>query len=198
MSEFHQWLASEAPYTADGCSIFIHDKRSMEDEALIRRIVQYLNEYDEEGEGRWLAATHELVERISVDPFLRQLVGLDEEPSHGQSLYEGALSALATRGHIVAHRTDAEDPGHISPKRFDVGLGDMHATCCHMILNPDKISHDQIAPIIGDVFLDWARGESIRSQGIAGWDVNPCLAKENICREAGAKTCCSHLSSHHL
>lgn len=184
MSEFHQWLASEAPHTADGCSIFIHDRQSTEDGALIRRIAQYLNEYDENGEGRWLAATHELVERISIDPFLRQLVGLDEEPPHGQSPYAGTLSALAARGHIVARRTDAGDPDHISAKRFDVGLGDLQATCCHMVLNPDKISHDQIAPIIGDVFLDWVCGESIRSQWIAGWGVNPCLANEEIRREA--------------
>lgn len=162
INEFHKWLQAKSGRSDCACSILLHDNGAVVDEDLVEKIAGYLNEYDEEGEGRWLAATNSLVRTIAEDAFLRQLVGLEYDMP--RELAESPVSrsltfdALSRRGYVIGcpPTSDAIDPS--AARFFQVGVGDMEPRLCHMVLNPEKISDQHMAPIIGDVFLEWLHG----------------------------------------
>lgn len=164
ITDFHNWLSAQANGQGKACSIIIHHGEAYSSEALIQKIADYLNEYDDEGDGRWLAATQDLVRRVSGDPFLRQLVGLEYEiPKNGasrSSTFDRTYSALAHRGRVIGRQSEVFDRS--SQQHFDVGVGNMSPGKCHMVLNPDKIHLDQMAPIISDVFLEWLHSGIVR------------------------------------
>lgn len=151
---------------------------------LIQQIADYLNEYDDEGDGRWLAATDELISRISGDAFLRQLLGLDFDIASGRTAYTKTFCALAARGHVIAQSPPAMDHEFGIAHTFDVGLGEMALANCHMVLNPEKIAPAHLAPIIGDVFLEWFHHDERRGAESYLKPINPCVANERIRREA--------------
>ena len=67
MSVFHQWLLAEPSRMASACAIILHCDDSTPYGLLIQNIADYLNEYDDDGDGRWLPATPDLVRKISLD-----------------------------------------------------------------------------------------------------------------------------------
>lgn len=184
ITDFHKWLAAGSENQSPPCSILIHGEESPAKAVLIQQIAEYLNEYDDEGDGRWLAATDEMVQRISGDSFLRQLIGLQYDIASGRAAFEKTFCALAARGHVVTLYPAGFDQGLGATHTFDVGLGDMPLESCHMVLNPGKIAPAHLAPIIGDVFLEWFHHDVRRGPESYTEPVNSCVTNERIRREA--------------
>lgn len=184
ITDFHKWLAAGSDGQSAPCSILIHGEESPAKAVLIQQIAEYLNEYDDEGDGRWLAATDDLLYRISGDAFLRQLVGLDYDIASGRTAFTKTFCALAARGHVIAQPPPAMGHEFGIAHTFDVGLGDMPLPSCHMVLNPEKIAPAHLAPIIADVFLEWFHHDARRGSESYSLPVNPCAANERIRREA--------------
>ena len=65
---FHQWLLATAPKSPVACSIVLHGTPPTLSPRLSGGIVSYLNEYDDGGDGRWLALQPDLVPLIADDP----------------------------------------------------------------------------------------------------------------------------------
>jgi hypothetical protein len=173
MSVFHQWLLVDPANTNSAHAIILHMADCRPCDLLIQEISEYLNEYDDEGDGRWLPATPELVDKVARDPSHRRLLGLTD-PAHGPQaetplLLPETLRALGRRGHVIFRSPGMSDSEIGLTNAFHAGVGtgnDIHDDC-HLILNPDMMGQKCVAHIIGDVFLEWLhcepnRGESIR------------------------------------
>jgi hypothetical protein len=184
ITDFHKWLAAGSEGQSAPCSILIHGEETPAKAILIQQIAEYLNEYDDESDGRWLAATDDLVCRISGDAFLRQLVGLDFDIASGRTAFAKTFSALASRGHVIAQSPPTLECDFGIAHTFDVGLGELPLPSCHMVLNPEKIAPAHLAPIIGDVFLEWFHHDARRGSESYNMPINSCAANERIRREA--------------
>ena len=170
MSVFHQWLLADPTSAPPACAIILHIPGSRPCEHLIQEISDYLNEYDDEGEGRWLPASPELVEKVSLDPSHRRLLGMDDGPV-GQPREPELLktfAALGQRGHVVFRAPDSGGEGFKLSNSFHAGVGSTGEINdeCHLILNPDLMGQNCIAHVIGDVFLEWFHCEGHRDQDI--------------------------------
>jgi hypothetical protein len=170
MSVFHQWLLAEPSSNPPACAIILHIPDSRPYELLIQEISDYLNEYDDEGEGRWLPATPELVEKISRDPSHRRLLGMSDGPV-GQLCEPELLktfAALGQRGHVVfrAPGVTGEDLNLANTFHAGVGAAREITDECHLILNPKFMDQKCIAHVIGDVFLEWLHCEGHRNAAI--------------------------------
>lgn len=172
MSVFHQWLLAEPASKASACAIILHGNASLPGGCLIQEIADYLNEYDDDGDGRWLPATPELVEKIAQDANHRQLLGLGEggfrANADSQAEFAKTLTALGQRGHVVFRSPGIPADKLDLANTFHAGIGnasDIKETC-HLILNPELMDQKCIGHIIGDVFLEWLHCEIRRSAPI--------------------------------
>lgn len=154
LSGFHQWLLAENAAPAGARSLMVHGEPGAALESLVSDVAEYLDEYDDTCESRWLAATTELVRHIAGDTANRRLLGL--KPADDDSPAD-VLRAMRSRGHFVAAAPAAVDPGDGPDDVFHVGIGAGagFAETCHLTLNPERIGTDCVAHIIGDVFLEW-------------------------------------------
>lgn len=172
MSVFHQWLLADAASQASACAIVLHGNESFSNDLLIREITDYLNEYDDDGDGRWLPATAELVKKIEHDPSHRRLLGMVETGSSDTeafcSEFMKTLTALGQRGHVVFRSPGFSTQELKFANTFHAGVGHAHDIDekCHLILDPDLMDHKCIAHIIGDVFLEWLHCEMRRNPPI--------------------------------
>jgi hypothetical protein len=167
MSVFHQWLLLDPENTASAHAIVLHTTDAATCDRLIQDISEYLNEYDDEGDGRWLPATPELVEKVARDPSHRRLIGLPDDscrqPAGSQPDLAKTLAALGKRGHVVFRTPGLTDAELGINNAFHAGVGPIDETSdCHLILNPDLMGRKCIAHIIGDVFLEWLHCETQR------------------------------------
>lgn len=165
LSVFHQWLLADAASQASACAIVLHCGGGAACDRLILEIAEYLNEYDDEGDGRWLAATSELIEKICLDPNHRRLLGMSETiPGSHHDLAAEMLAtqhAIAGRGHVVLKAPEQGTAGFDLADTFHAGIGctpDLPGKC-HITLNPDLMERNVIAQIVGDVFLEWIHCE---------------------------------------
>ncbi|MEO7097770.1 MAG: hypothetical protein ABI162_00290 [Luteolibacter sp.] len=156
-SVFHQWLLADPADTAGACAVTIHIDPPLPGPCLIEEITDYLNEYDDDGDGRWLAATTELVEKIAADANYRVLLGIPENDPPGPDGFAKTLGALSQRGHVVFRAPDSSRHDFGTLRTFHAGVGGLSKgfKSCHLILNPDLMDRKCIARIIGDVFLEW-------------------------------------------
>ena len=161
LSVFHQWLLADPASKASACAIILHGDDSWPCDRLIQEVAEYLNEYDDDGDGRWLPATQELVKKIAEDPNPRQLLGMEcttlDMRKNFQSEFLKTLTALGKRGHVVFASPGVSDDELDLANTFHAGIGNGQNTDkpCHLILNPDMIGQKILAHIIGDVFLEW-------------------------------------------
>ncbi len=161
MSVFHQWLLADPASKASACAIILHCADSTPCSHLIQEIADYLNEYDDDGDGRWLPATPELVAKIAQDENHRRLLGMPEidperPPAHPTE-YRQTLTGLGQRGHVVFRSPDSSHENLNFANTFHAGVGrskDIKEKC-HLILNSELLDQKCIAHIIGDVFLEW-------------------------------------------
>jgi hypothetical protein len=161
ISSFKQWLRAAGSEAPPACSIVLHGAPPALGTRLALGIAAYLNEYDDDGNGRWLAVPPELVPLIADDPTHRHLLGLEEdaESSLPTSPFgmQQALTAMAERGYVVLDSPLAAAATHRLKNVFHVGLGlppDGLAEC-HIILNPALFEGSCLPQIVGDVFLEW-------------------------------------------
>ena len=156
-SVFHQWLLAEPATLASACAIVLHVSPSLPGASLIEGIAEYLNEYDDDGDGSWLPATSELIAKVSADENYRQLLGIPENEPAGAAGQLQTLAALGQRGRVVFQSPDASEPDLGGIKSFRAGIGSAPNDFkdCHLVLNPDLIDQKSIAHIVGDVFLEW-------------------------------------------
>lgn len=169
MSVFRQWLLADPASTVSACAIILHCADPCDCGWLIQDIADYLNEYDDDGDGRWLPAHPELVAKIARDANHRRLLGLPELDGHdagdAQSGYRKTLTGLVQRGHVIFRSPGVSDEELDLANTFHAGVGNarMISEKCHLILNPDLMDQKCIAHIIGDVFLEWLHCEMRRS-----------------------------------
>jgi hypothetical protein len=156
-SVFHQWLISDPASLGSACAIILHVVSPPTGEGLIEEIADYLNEYDDEGEGRWLPATSELVAKVSADPNYRQLLGLPETDTPGPDWQEETLAALGQRGRVIFEvpANGFDQTGLSTTFHAGIGRAAEIRKKCHIIINPELIYPQCIGHIIGDVFLEW-------------------------------------------
>jgi hypothetical protein len=134
-------------------------------ERLIEEISDYLNEYDDEGAGRWLAGSSHLVSHIASSPELRSLLGITEScpncPPTSRCGIRKTVTALASRGHVIVRAEQMSDKEAPIPNAFHAGIGDLDPVKnqCHLVLNPELMDPNSFAHVIGDLFLDWVHGE---------------------------------------
>jgi hypothetical protein len=171
MSIFHQWLLAETAGQETACAIVLHGGAAATGDQLVLDISDYLNEYDDESDGRWLPATRELVRKVAQDPNHRRLLHMDDDPAPDcdfETEYLNTLTALGMHGHVVLEAPEPECAITSSENAFHVGLdsGRSIKNTCHMILNPELIEPDSIAHIVGDVFLGWLHSQSLRNNPI--------------------------------
>lgn len=167
-SVFHQWLLAEPATLASACAIILHVDAPLPGTCLIEGIAEYLNEYDDDGDGSWLPATSELIAKVSADENYRQLLGIPEN-DHAEGVgHLQTLAALGQRGRVVFQSPDASEPdlGGIKSFRAGVGVVPNDFKNCHLVLNPDLIDQKSIAHIIGDVFLEWLHCDFRRSTAL--------------------------------
>ena len=169
LSVFHQWLLADPASQTSACAIVLHIADSRPCDLLIQEITDYLNEYDDDGDGRWLPASPQLVEKISHDASHRRLLGLEEfsAPKADETETRNILAALGKRGHVVFRSpgNSADEPGIANAFHAGVGSSGEITGDCHLIVNPELMDQNSIAHVIGDVFLEWLHWQS-RHQGI--------------------------------
>ena len=170
LSVFHQWLLAEPASKASACAIILHGHDSQPFNRLILEIADYLNEYDDDGDGRWLPATEELVDKISQDANHRQLLGMEDQDGSTDPAneFQKTLSALGQRGHVVFRSPGVPEDQLDLANTFHAGIGETGEIRekCHIILNPSLMDQKCIAHIIGDVFLEWLHCEMRRTAPI--------------------------------
>lgn len=161
LTEFHQWLLAGSCVTTGARSLMLHGDGDQSLEPIVSAVAEYLNEYDDSCDGRWLAVTRDLVGRIAIDSANQRLlgvkVGIDEVPRDAATASREVVIALCSRGHIVMAAPATMPPETDNPGVFHVGVGCTSKLVqrCHMTLNPVLIDPECAAHIIGDVFLEW-------------------------------------------
>lgn len=156
-SAFHQWLLADPATLASACAIVLHVDPTSPGAFLVEEITDYLNEYDDDGDGSWLPATDSLIAKVCADGNYRQLLGIPDRVGDDEVETLRTLGALAQRGRVVFQMPDEEAPDLGTIRTFHAGVGAVRDEfeTCHLVLNPRLIDHKCIAHIIGDVFLEW-------------------------------------------
>lgn len=166
---FHQWFLSEPENCSLTRTIILHGEVAAIGESLIDEIAAYLNEYDDDEAGNWLAVKSDLVQQIAEDAGLRCLLGMaDPCPNCAPSSACGirkTYQALGERGHVIFRAVSQPGKPLELSEAFHAGIGNQSTTSakCHLVLNPDLVETKSIAPIIGDVFLEWLQGNLHRA-----------------------------------
>lgn len=169
LSTFHQWLLAEPSEPAPARTIILHGDSTVFSDRLIEEIATYLNEYDDDGAGRWLAAHSDLVRQVSGNSNLRQLLGMAEcgenSPLDGPSDLRKTLTGLGQRGHVIFRASAPPAKVLELPEAFHAGIGNGLGPTrkCHLVLNPDLMDPGSIGHIIGDVFLEWLHRDHLRA-----------------------------------
>ena len=167
MSVFHQWLLADPASKVSACAIIIHGDDARASSRLILDIAQYLNEYDDDGDGRWLPAGDDLVGKIARDANHRRLLGLAEDGDSSPEECRKILSALGKRGHVVFHWPGVGDEQLGLTNTFHAGVGHGIQDRCHIIVDPELMDTRCVARVIGDVFLEWLHSEVRRNPSIS-------------------------------
>ncbi|RYD49742.1 MAG: hypothetical protein EOP85_01035 [Verrucomicrobiaceae bacterium] len=156
-SSFHHWLL-EGPCPSPARTIVLHGAPAAVAEDLVPRISEYLNEYDADGAGGWLAVTQELLAHVSRSPDLRILLGMADPcpncPPAGPCGIRKTQTAIGLRGHVVLHAVTHSGKAPELPNAFHAGIG-TGPEKCHVVLDPELMDPSALAHIIGDVFLEW-------------------------------------------
>ncbi|MEO5715333.1 MAG: hypothetical protein ABIT37_17780 [Luteolibacter sp.] len=171
-SAFHQWLLADPDAATCACAITLHAGPSLPGVSMVGEITDYLNEYDDDGDGRWLSATSELIEKVAADSNYRQLLGIPENDPPGPDGFMKTLAALCRRGRVVFQAPDEAIGDLELEKAFHAGVGDTPGDFegCHLILNPTLIDRKCMPHIIGDVFLEWLHGGYRRNSALHGME----------------------------
>lgn len=157
LTSFHQWLL-DGPMPSPARTIVLHGDPAIIGDELVPGIAGYLNEYDGDSAGRWLAATPDLILQVSENPDLRKMLGMDSPcpncPPSGPCGIRKTQAALGLRGHVVFQAITHAGKVPELPDAFHAGIG-VRPGKCHLVLNPELMDPASLVHIIGDVFLEW-------------------------------------------
>ena len=143
-------------------TIVLHGDSAVFSDRLLEEVADYLNEYDDDDAGCWLAATSGLVRKVSEDEHLLELLGIAGScPPDSTRRVRNTLIALARRGHVIIRAVVPPDKELELPHAFHAGIGNQFddAVKCHLVLNHELMDPASLAHIIGDVFLEWLHRE---------------------------------------
>ena len=105
IATFHHWLMAEPPEAMPSHAIVLHGTDGRPSGHLAQAIARYLNEFDDESEGHWMAFDPGLVETIAANPGDRRMLGLTDPQANGSLTgpvgLKEAIRGLADRGHAV-------------------------------------------------------------------------------------------------
>jgi hypothetical protein len=161
LSCFHHWLLASSAPPCPSRAIVLHGGSAASLDSLVGEIAEYLNEYDADGDGRWLAVTSGLVRSIAESPDSRRLLGMPETCSDSSSEspcdLRRTLTALGSLGHVVFRSDTLQEKPLDLPAAFHAGIGSEQCGSeeCHLVLNTDLVQPRNLAHIVSDVFLDW-------------------------------------------
>jgi hypothetical protein len=173
LSLFHHWRLASTEPPCPSRTVVLHGGSAELLDPLIDEIAEYLNEYDADDAGRWLAATSDLVLRISASMDSRKLLGMADPcpncPPDSACGVRATLAALGRHGHVVFRAEAPKGKSLDLPVAFHAGIGQSDCGCgnCHLVLNPDLVQPRSIAHIVSDVFLDWHHESSHPASGPA-------------------------------
>ncbi|MEN9974793.1 MAG: hypothetical protein RLZZ282_799 [Verrucomicrobiota bacterium] len=172
MFVFRPWQHADSASNASACAIILHGQDAGTCAELIDEIANYLNEYDDDGDGRWLPANQKLIEKMARESHPYRLLSHadvgDPDRVDLEAGYRKTLTGLIQRGHVILRSpVGAHEPLGLSTT-FHVGVGcaRMIPEKCHLILDPDLMDQKCMAHIIGDVFLEWHHCEMRRGSSI--------------------------------
>lgn len=165
LSDFHHWLLDGKPdLTSHPHVIVLHGAGSFP--LLGAAIAHYLNEYDDQAAGHWMAMPPHLIDAIAADAAQRRLLGVDQPcdkcPPTGPCGLRKVIKGLALHGHVVLDSPHASAATEKIDGVFHVSLSTMHKDC-HMHLNAARFDERCLAPIIADVYLEWLQCTCHRS-----------------------------------
>lgn len=157
LTDFHHWLLDGKPACTHNPRVIVLYGADPFPK-LGAAIAHYLNEYDDQADGQWMAMPPHLIDAIAADAAQRRLLGVDQTcekcPPTGSCGLRKVIKGLALHGHVVL---DSPHAGAATEKMdgvFHVSLGAMHKDC-HIHLNADRFEERCLAPIIADVYLEW-------------------------------------------
>jgi hypothetical protein len=157
---FHRWfLAGRASAGTPGIVLYGNPDLPR---SLAAAVARYLNEFDEDARGNWIAFDPELIFAISETPAQRSLLGLTDCckdcPPNSPCGRKRVLEALGKRGHAVLEGALAVEACAALRDIFRVSLGPPPASDhhFHLILHPEHFSDRSLPSIIGDTFLEWS------------------------------------------
>lgn len=155
ISSLHPWFLDDPASDMSACAIVLHDDGDGAADLLVPEIATYLNEYDDDGEGRWLPATAEFIGKIARNSNHCRLLSLGRECPGGSSACLHTLEAIARRGHVVLRATLPHVANLDPDLTFHAGIGGVRPEDCHIVVNPERIHAKCLARVVGDVFLEW-------------------------------------------
>jgi len=159
LADFRQWFEAGSGVAPSGLAIVLHGNDGRAPGRLAHAIADYLNEFDDETGGHWLAFDPAMLELVVSMPEEIGRFGIDRGGvAGGPGILKQAIRAIATRGHAVLDTPLAAASTQGLAGSFHVGLGLPAGVLdqCHMILNPRLFGSRCLAPIIGDTFLQWS------------------------------------------
>lgn len=159
LSAFHHWLLDGKPDLLGHFRVIVlHGTAALPE--IAGTIAHYLNEYDDQADGHWLAPSAQLIDVIAADPAQRRLLGVDQPcdkcPPTGPCGLRKVIKGLALHGHVVLDSIHAASATETLEGIFQVSLNGQHKNC-HMHLNAERFDQRCLAPIIADVYLEWIR-----------------------------------------
>lgn len=159
LTDFHHWLLSEEISGAPFLILYTKEQPAISCAASVAR---YLNEYDDQANGNWIAINTEVVHAIAADPAQRRLLGINDPcpncPPTSECGIRKVLEGLAKRGHIVFDHPSAFVATSENPAGFHAAIGtppqeDLEQY--HLILKPSAFDSRCMTSLIGDSFLEW-------------------------------------------
>lgn len=166
LSAFHHWLLDGKPDLLGHLRVIVLHGASTLPE-LAGSIAHYLNEYDDQADGHWLAPSTDLIHAIAGDAAQRRLLGVDQPcekcPPTGPCGLRKVIKGIALHGHVVLDSIHASSATQELDGIFHVSLSGQHKDC-HMQLNASRFQQRCLAPIIADVYLEWIRCSFLHSQ----------------------------------
>lgn len=124
-------------------------------------VAGYLNEYHDEGAGRWTAFSPALLRSIATNPADRGLLGVPEPcpecPPESACCLRKLIGALGRRGNAVLEGPLAVEASADRADVFRAALGvtPEGGPRFHLTLRPELFSDRALPSIIGDTFLEW-------------------------------------------
>lgn len=155
---FHRWFLADR--SAHAPAIVLHGFPDLP-VGLAPSVARHLNEFDEDGGGRWTSFAPDLIQMIAEAPAQRNLLELGEGcancPPNSPCGRRKVLAALARRGHAVLEGMPAVEACANLGDIFRVSLGPapFDGKGFHLVLQPELFTSRSLISIIGDTYLEW-------------------------------------------